>query len=679
MSSSRRIGQGWSDRIRGSSAIVGLLLAASLGPVGATEAGIAVPREEMAARSYDPTRSAGLFVGIRKFGGSGDIPRSEFNDIPYAVDDAIDLAHLFTFELDLLAAEKVTLLLGGEPQSDESRGFRDALKAAGATVLTSANQSEIYRHLSRQAAKTDTLGMLVVFLATHGFSEQGNDFLVAADSFEAEIAETGVPVAKVLEYVADAPAPRRLVFVDACRERLAPTRGGKGDPMSPSFAKAIQETRGQVAMSATVAGGYAYDHDRDQNGVFSAAIIRGLRGAAEADAEAFITVKTLADYVDEEVREWVKLYRPKDVDVSTGIAVTSGEWQAIDLPLAVHPERSAYLQRVEKAHKVLGENLGKILNGRLVDDILAALDTGSPCPAHNALLAKIEVLAEPLPVDQPNLATEIRQGLQRNLVDYFGSVFLGALKESHCAGVPPLQLPRPPPPPRPETPRPPPPPPRPLLPRVPGGPSLVLSIDAGESASGLTFWREKHKGSAGRLVWRVGDEGALGQLVGTFRTVRFSPRARYLVGAREGQIYFYDLRRATAGESVEPRLLDDGGFFPAWSRDGSKLAWIAGDSKSGYKLVTTRVNGIFRYRRFAVLATREAPQSLAWESEGGKRLALTVRDGHRHKIILVPAAGGDTSLPRWRRELSVSSPSGPTLSFQCTSPRTMKGHGRSIK
>ncbi len=80
----------------------------------------AVPARARAARDFDPARSAGLFVGVSRFDDE------LFPPVPFAVDDAIDLAHLFALELRLIMPPEVVLGLAGEPRyasGDRSASF----------------------------------------------------------------------------------------------------------------------------------------------------------------------------------------------------------------------------------------------------------------------------------------------------------------------------------------------------------------------------------------------------------------------------------------------------------------------------------------------------------------------------------------------------------------------------
>ena len=156
-----------------------------------------VPEVIRASQGFNPVESAGLFVGIRHFDDS------EFIDVPFAVDDAVDLAHLFVLELDLIAPQQVLLALSGEPQKPQSVQALQALRQAGAKRVE-AQKSKILRHLRHQAAATGKRGLFVVTFATHGFSAQGRDFLVGRDTERGFIQDTGLKVGIVFDQAAQA-------------------------------------------------------------------------------------------------------------------------------------------------------------------------------------------------------------------------------------------------------------------------------------------------------------------------------------------------------------------------------------------------------------------------------------------------------------------------------------------
>ncbi len=145
----------------------------------------ALPVEIRAAEGFDPAASAGLFVGISRF----EDPL--FAEVLFAVDDAIDLAYLFALDLSLILSDRIVLALAGEPRKEISAKRLDALLVAGARKI-SPRQTDLYIHLDMQRRAAGTAGLLIVALATHGFSDQGCDYLVASDSLKRRIVRTGV-------------------------------------------------------------------------------------------------------------------------------------------------------------------------------------------------------------------------------------------------------------------------------------------------------------------------------------------------------------------------------------------------------------------------------------------------------------------------------------------------------
>ena len=145
--------------------------------------------------------SAGLFVGVSEF------VDSSLSTVPYAVDDAVDLAHLFVFELELIDPKKVVLLLAGQPQKPESQKRLDELLAA-AVPKASPGVAAIYDHCYRLGQATERSGLFVVSLATHGLLDQGKGVLAAQDSLKRRPVHTGLLLDVLLEELSQSRAER---------------------------------------------------------------------------------------------------------------------------------------------------------------------------------------------------------------------------------------------------------------------------------------------------------------------------------------------------------------------------------------------------------------------------------------------------------------------------------------
>lgn len=346
-------------------------------------------RSEAALNMFEPAASAGLFVGVASF------EDERIASVPFAVDDAVDLAHLFSLELGLITVQRTVLLLAGEPRKPDTVERLARLLEKGA-LRRSARQRDTYAYLGELARGTDAQGLFVLTIATHGVSDQGGDFLVATDSLRERLLRTGVAVAEVFDEVARAEAERRLVLLDACRERLSlGIRGESESAMAQSFVDAIARTRGLVVLSGATLGGFAYDDVVRKNGVFTSAVLDGLHGEAPAGPDGWITVRTLADFVQKQVVAWVRRNRPDHAAISLGI----GRWieaTAEALPLAPHPEarreRRGYLARRESALARVKQNQGRVLSEALWDQIEARLPPEEPGPESERLLNEIEAL-----------------------------------------------------------------------------------------------------------------------------------------------------------------------------------------------------------------------------------------------------------------------------------------------
>ncbi|MDX1998564.1 MAG: formylglycine-generating enzyme family protein [Thermoanaerobaculia bacterium] len=345
-----------------------------------------LPQPPEGPRAFDPSQSAGLFVGISEF---EDL---RIDPVRYAVDDAVDLAHFFIIEQGLIPAESAVLALAGKPEKVDSEKRLEALLGLG-VQRESARQSDIFRWLLALGRTTGPDGLLLVTLASHGSTDQGSDFLWVPETVREHRLRAGVRVDDLFDDVARAKAERRLVLLDTCRNRFSDlTRGNDDEPMSESFARAIANAKGQVVLSATTHGGKSYGDPIQENGVFSAAVLAGLRGGAKADGEGWITVHELAGYLQDEVSRWVEQNRPTN-EPFRGIG------QKIDGPgglirLVRHPEVSAqterYRVRRQGAEALLKANLGGILTGTLFDRVMALLPESGPSEAAERLLAEIE-------------------------------------------------------------------------------------------------------------------------------------------------------------------------------------------------------------------------------------------------------------------------------------------------
>lgn len=295
------------------------------------------PTPSTAPVQFDRSQSAALFVGVRRFTHDQTL-----TEVKYAVDDAIDLASVMALDrkVSLVTPRRVVLALSGTPQKPESQQRLDQLIAAGATVAA-ASQADILGLLGRQAGLAGKEGLLILYIASHGFSRDGTPYVLAASSLF-EHPETSISTAKLADITAGSDAARSLVFVDACRENVS--TGARSVDMDAESAAPLIEgmshVDGQVIFYAAAAGNYAYDDDEKKNGVFTTAVIEGLRCKAAPDERGLITVETLAAYVETNVRSWIQKH--KDPSVRKAIQVNmDGATKSMPLSVCARAQQAA--------------------------------------------------------------------------------------------------------------------------------------------------------------------------------------------------------------------------------------------------------------------------------------------------------------------------------------------------
>lgn len=278
-----------------------------------------------------PEQSAALFVGVRGF------EDASLTKVPYAIDDAVDLAYEVSMVLQppLVPPRRVVLALSpGQPHKADSRLKLKALLAAGA-VRRPARRTDLLAILDRQCRNVGRDGMLIVTFATHGVSPDGIQNLLAVDSRIA-LPATMIPDNVISDVISRCKVPRSLILIDACREHLAiDRRNSQPDERSVAvFIRIMTGVEGQAILSGAARGGYAYDDDAMCNGVFTAAVLEGLRCGAAKDRHGFITVETLYRYVQRRVVRWVRDNRNRRVRTATQF---SCEGDTRKMPLAICP------------------------------------------------------------------------------------------------------------------------------------------------------------------------------------------------------------------------------------------------------------------------------------------------------------------------------------------------------
>jgi len=278
-----------------------------------------------ASGQFDARQSAALFVGVRDF--------TSVETVNFAVDDAVDLAYAFALQrhVRLVPPSRIVLVLAGHPVKAESRERLHKLREAGADVRANADAAAIRAALREQTALAGQDGILIVSLATHGFLRDGNGYILGKSSLVGDPA-TMLSDAEIFETIAKSAAQRSLVFVDACRERLTTgTRSVLASAMTAApLVRRLNNTRGQAVFYAAAPGQWAYDDPVGRNGVFTEAVIDGIKCGAPLTRN-IVTAEKLAGHVEKYVRGWIREHRDPNIGSATQASL---DGEARNMPLA---------------------------------------------------------------------------------------------------------------------------------------------------------------------------------------------------------------------------------------------------------------------------------------------------------------------------------------------------------
>jgi formylglycine-generating enzyme required for sulfatase activity len=277
-----------------------------------------------------PPGNAGLFIGVNEF------PKdARLNRLQFAVHDAVEQAYLFVFELKLIPAENCFLLLSGAPTAEPVRQHLERLKASKA-VVSSADRNEILSKLetlSGIGGKPSDL--LVCSVSSHGFIADGRPYVMPSDGSKSRLKLTAVSLDQVEVDMEQSRAGHRLLFVDACQERVAAKSTGVAmaeQGMDAAFKQAFASSTGQYKLASCSPKQLSYENPSLGNvghGVFSYALLEALRGGAAADGQNLVRLREVESFVTRYLSTW-----SIEAKLPAQTPFVAGAMSSRDLPLA---------------------------------------------------------------------------------------------------------------------------------------------------------------------------------------------------------------------------------------------------------------------------------------------------------------------------------------------------------
>ena len=282
--------------------------------------------------------NAALFVGVNEF------EDASLRALRFAVNDAVAQAHLFVLDLKLIPPANTVLLLSGEPSTAVTRTQLAALKEAGVRVER-ASRSKLFNELLRAVAvPQEAADLVIVSLSSHGFEENGVPYVLPADGTRGFLADTGFSLKTVEDRLGRSKAGKRLLIVDAWREKATGDDKSTGGAMDRAWRAALAQASGQAVLASCDVGQFSFEDVKLGHGVFTYHLLEALGGKAAADSRGFITLGSVSDHVARAVNEWVGRNKVGSVAESAQKPWFKGPNDARDMPLAISKTVAAQQQ-----------------------------------------------------------------------------------------------------------------------------------------------------------------------------------------------------------------------------------------------------------------------------------------------------------------------------------------------
>ena len=347
--------------------------AAPPAPAAGPARGVAVVGVEPVGRPN--AGNAALFVGVNEF------EDPSLRALRFAVNDSVAQAHLFVLELKLVPPANTVLLLAGEPTSASARAQLTALKDAGVRVER-AMRSRLFTELLRVVQlPQESADLVIVSLSSHGFEEGGVPYVIPTDGTRGALGDTGFSLKTVEDRLGRSKAGKRLLIVDACREKATGDDKNLGTAMDRAWRQALAQSAGQAVLASCDVGQFSFEDVKLGHGVFTHHLLEALGGKAAADARGYITLGAVSDHVAKAVNEWVSRNKVGTTTETAQKPWFKGPNDARDMPLAVSRAMLG-MQRELAARKVAAQEKladaykaqNKVLTARLLEEIERGLE-----------------------------------------------------------------------------------------------------------------------------------------------------------------------------------------------------------------------------------------------------------------------------------------------------------------
>lgn len=252
-------------------------LSASITPKGRLTLGLfrplpTPPAPEPSRARTKTGREKALVIGISEY--PQPIPK-----LPAVANDVREIAKTLSSEKGEFPAQNVKSLVD---QEANRQSVLDALEAT-------------FRDVQPDDA-------VFVYMAGHGTAVKDDYFFVAHDTQVDQLTMTGVPLTKIKESFDASPSQRLFLWMDFCHSGGILARDLEGEPNDRSVIERtlkVVQGQGKLIIAACTPSQYAWESAAVGHGLFTDALLRGLKGEAANKGE--VTINSLFDFIDKQM------------------------------------------------------------------------------------------------------------------------------------------------------------------------------------------------------------------------------------------------------------------------------------------------------------------------------------------------------------------------------------------
>lgn len=174
----------------------------------------------------------------------------------------------------------------------------------GVTVLTekAATRDQVLASIRALLSGGKAGDTVFIYLAGHGGVEGGKYYYVAHDTKSDRLSETGVPLAEIKRMFERTASRRVFLWLDFCHSGGMTERGtASSDIATIKREIGVVSGQGKIIVAACTPSQYAYEDPKLGHGLFTSALLRGLKGEAKS-AQGEVTALSLYEFIDHEVK-----------------------------------------------------------------------------------------------------------------------------------------------------------------------------------------------------------------------------------------------------------------------------------------------------------------------------------------------------------------------------------------